>query len=368
MLETKNSDLRRAMFWVTVVAVGVGLFMLLTPFFAALLWALALSILIYPYYKRLTKKGWNPTVASLWATFLVAFVIVLPFLGVGTVAGVQVSAFVSDLNSELSQDGNGVTAQGFSEYLEHTIDPLLAKVGAQNFSVRKWLSENGQLALRSAGSALYAGLKNLVLTIGTMAISVFTMFFMLRDGHQLLEPALDVSPLPREKTLALFDRLALTVRSVFNGVVLVALIQGTIAGATYWALGVPGAFLLWCVTIVLCCIPLLGSPIVFVPVAIKLFLDGQTIQALVMLGVGFGIVSQVDNLLRPYFIGLSTKMPTIVVFFALLGGVLLFGPVGLVIGPMLVALASFLFEMVREMRRLENGAPPLAAEPSQAPG
>ncbi len=358
---TSSTTYVRVAFWILVVVVGTGVTLLMAPFLSALLWATSLSILVYPLFARWRDRT-NPTVGAILATSLVTFLIIIPFAAVGTIAGLQVSAVAQEVMREGSPGGGQVTTSGLIDYLERASKPILQSVGAGNFDIKAWLTNNGDEVGRSVVSALSRGAQQLVVTVVSLAIAIFTMFFMLRDGPQLLDPVCEMIPLPREKTLAILQRIANTVRSVFVGVLLVAILQGAIAGATYFALGIPGALIWTVLTIVLCTIPLLGAPIIYIPLAGKLFLEGQTIPALILLGVGFGIVSQVDNLLRPLVIGIQTKMHYLTVFFSLLGGVLLFGAIGVMAGPMLVALAIGLTDVIREVRREgEQGGTPAPA-------
>jgi predicted PurR-regulated permease PerM len=117
-------------------------------------------------------------------------------------------------------------------------------------------------------------------------------------------------------------------------------------------------------TFVFCVIPLLGGPVVYVPLSLFLLAQGKTWQGLLLLGIGVGIVSQVDNFLRPYIIGTQSKMHYMGIFFSLLGGVLTFGPVGLMMGPVLLTVLVGLQEAIREARGFNVNSDEEVLEPA----
>jgi predicted PurR-regulated permease PerM len=174
---------------------------------------------------------------------------------------------------------------------------------------------------------------------------------MLRDGERLREPALELIPLERAKAEDVLSKMSQTIHAVFIGVVLVALIQGTISGVAYVVCGVPSPLVWFVATTVLCAIPLLGAPLIYVPMALLLLSQGKTPQAIGLLVVGFGVVSQVDNLLRPFVIGARVNLHPMAIFFSLLGGVLALGPVGIMAGPVLLTILLALQDIIREKNR-----------------
>ncbi|HMS57129.1 MAG TPA: AI-2E family transporter, partial [Fimbriimonadaceae bacterium] len=151
---------------------------------------------------------------------------------------------------------------------------------------------------------------------------------------------------------ALFDySLAIAIPLAFLvaalvGIVLVSIIQGTLAGIIYAIAGVPNSLMWGVATIIACMIPMVGGPIVYAPIGLLLLTQGKTWQGLLVLGVGFGLISQIDNLLRPFFIGAKTNLHPMAIFFSLLGGVLVWGPLGLFLGPMLLTVVLCVFELL----------------------
>jgi predicted PurR-regulated permease PerM len=167
-------------------------------------------------------------------------------------------------------------------------------------------------------------------------------------------------PLPRDRAEEILVKMSQTIHAVFVGVVMVAVVQGTIAGLAYWALGVPSPLVWFVATTVLCAIPLLGAPLIYIPLSLLLMARGDVWQGVVLLAIGFGLVSQIDNILKPWVIGARTNLHPMAIFFSLLGGVFALGPVGIMAGPVLLTLLLALQDIVRERNRGEAPEPMLA--------
>lgn len=337
------------LFWIVAIAVLAGAVYLILPFVPAILWAAVFSILLYPMFERLVGKGWKRGTAALVVTLIPAFVVTLPLAVTGSIAGVQVVSYAQQLlhdsNGGLPAESNVLRTLG--NELDKTLEPLLEQVGATDIHMADVLDNNKEEIGRRLSAPLARGVQNFIFTIVTLVIALLTMFFMVRDAHNMKEPALDLVPLPRADTERILQQIAVTVRSVFYSVVVVAGIQGAIAVLLYLVTGVPGAIPLALLTTLLCTIPLLGAPVVYVPVGLSLLLQGKYWQGALVLVIGFGFISTIDNFLRPLFIGARTKLHEIPVFFALIGGVMALGPVGLMAGPMLLTLFLALVDILR---------------------
>lgn len=350
---------RYQVFWALTLLVLVAMFFVIGRFIPAILWAAVLSILTRPLYLRLSKR-FNESLSAAIVVVGLILVFVIPVGAIGVAGYVQVTEVVSEIRADSPDGRSGLTQENVLKRIDALVDPIVAPF-AKDFKISRWYAENREELGKRATELLGPAAQSILWTALTMIVALLTMFFMLRDGPRLLEPTLDLMPLPREASLTILEKMAETVRAVFIGVVLVALIQGTIAGITYWAIGIPSPIVWGLATTVLCVIPLLGSPVILIPMAIFLLAQGQIVEAIVLLAVGFGIITQVDNLLRPWMIGSRIKSHYITTFFSLLGGVLAFGPVGIMVGPVLLTLLLGLVDVIRERRRLElKSAPEMA--------
>jgi predicted PurR-regulated permease PerM len=351
-MRTFEESYRSKVFWTLVVLACVAGFFMLMPFIPALLWAIVLTVLVKPIDERFRKR-FNPSVSAGFTTIVTLLLIGIPLFLVGAALFVQVNGFIREFQSQAPTGQSAFSQENLIRTLEANFGHFARSI-SPSFSFEHWWTENSEQLRRSLTAPLGKFLYSAGYTVFTLVVAFLTMFFMLRDAHRLQEPALELLPLPRDRSLAIFTRMAATIRAVFIGVVLVALIQGTAAGVLYAATGVPNSLMWGVATIVLCTIPLLGAPIIYVPLAIMLAANGKPIQAAILLGVGFGVVSNIDNILRPFIIGARVELHPMAIFFSLLGGVLALGPVGIMAGPMLLTVLLAAQDIIRERRRLSQ--------------
>jgi len=354
-----------AFFAVLVVMLIVGS-LIFAPFLPAILWAVVLSILTYPVFERTKKRlsggrltGFAPSGAALVAILFTIGVILIPLAAVGLGLFLQTQGIASSAGTATDQN----FVQSFLTQLDTQIKPLAAQFGAKEFSATGYWDQNRDQIISGLRSPAAAAAQKAGVAAVMAVVALLTQFFMLRDGHRIRPYVLDIVPIPREKSEALLHRLYETVWAVFVGTVLVAMLQGTAIGIAFAVVGVPNAVVLGVIAFLLCIVPLLGSPVIYVPVAIGLFLQGNTSGALGILAFGFLIVSNIDNALRPFLIGGRTNLHPMIIFFSILGGVLLFGPVGVMAGPMLITIVLTLVEVLRE-RMLMHDASESATMPA----
>jgi predicted PurR-regulated permease PerM len=334
---------KRVAAWVALAVVStsfVAAWLLFRPFFSILLTATVFAILTYPTYRRLAGKV-GETLAAVAVSLAVTLVLAIPLALAG-------AAVVQQVQQATGRAEGRPPAEVLLRDAESALVPALTRLGVERERAVDHFEENRERHLEEIYR--FAGL--LSRSVGLAVIGIFlallTLVFMLRDGHRLREPTLRLVPLPRDKTADLLDRLAETVRAVFVGFVLLAFLQTAVAGALYYLLGAPN-YLLWTfVTLVLCMIPVLNAPIVFVPMGIYFLAQGAWHKTLILYLVGFGVISVIDNVLRPVVIGRRISLHPIAIFFSLIGGIWAYGPIGIMAGPMLLMLLLGLLEVVRE--------------------
>ncbi len=352
------------MIFLIICAVVIGLSItILLPFLSAILWAMTLSVLTYSWYEKSRKKyerireeapqglrgkmaKYGDSLAAIKSTLLTLVVICLPFILVGGLAVAQISPALKEMQG----------TQGFeiTDRIDKSLHPILDKVGLHEFHVKDWWGENSEEIVKSLRQPASGVAKQAGLTIFTMVVALLSMFFFQRDGKALKKPFLEFSGLPVEVGEEIFVKVQKTIKAVFSGSVMVAMIQGVIMGITYALLGVPNSALLGFISVVLCIVPLLGAPIIYIPVGLLFLAQGDITKAAVVMGVGFLIVSQIDNLLKPYLIGNQVQLHPLAIFFFVLGGISLFGPIGLMVGPMILTLFLALVDYSRSLLNLPD--------------
>ena len=324
------------------------------PFLPALLWAVVMSILMNPMYRRLVdyfgqKRGFARGARS-WAstltTIVTLLIICVPFVLIGIGLYAQFSSFVT----EFGAGGQGGIVASVLDKVDMAVRPLVERFGTGTISLADYAKQNGPEIVSTLRAPISHAAARIAFTGLSLIIALLTMFFMLRDGEKLREPAYELLPLPPDRTEAILKRIGETVYAVFIGTVLMAIFQGVVLGMAFMMVGVPNAFLLGVMAVFLCTIPLVGATIIYVPSALILLAQGDWPHALVIGIVGFGL-TKIDYIFRPMLIGGRTNLHPIGIFFGVLGGVFLFGPVGLVAGPMVLAVLLALQDVVREKVR-----------------
>ncbi|MEQ9104459.1 MAG: AI-2E family transporter [Rhodothermales bacterium] len=169
-------------------------------------------------------------------------------------------------------------------------------------------------------------------------VLLYAMYFFLKDGDEILDRILFYSPLPRESEAVLVGKMVSVTRAVLKGSLVVGVVQGGLAGLAFLVVGIPGWAFWMTIMMLLSVIPAIGSPIVWIPVSIILFVQGSFWTALLFTVWCAAVVGSVDNFLRPILIGRDTKMPDLLVLIGTIGGIVLFGVLGFIIGPIVASL------------------------------
>ena len=314
----------------------VGCLLVMRPFLTSLLWAVILSYTTWPLYQRLLRQlGGREFWAALLMTLLVAMVLVLPLAILGATLAQHVASVAEVVRELLAQGVPPPPAwvdkipliseevRRYWEALSHEGQTYTAALGPYIGQARLW-------ALQS-GATLGRGVLEL-------ALSVLVCFFVYRDGQFAAERLhAAAGRFAGERARHLLNVAGSTTKSVVYGIIGTAIAQAAMAAIGFWIAGVPGTLLLGFLTFVLSLIPG-GPPLVWVPVTIWLLYTGQPGWALFMAIWGFISISGIDNIIRPYLISRESRLPLLLVFLGVIGGVLAFGFIGLFLGPTLLAL------------------------------
>ena len=222
--------------------------------------------------------------------------------------------------------------------------PKLAKA-VDWLQSRMDLGEQAQAVFGNAGSAVPAAFINSLAGLAQIAIALFTAFFLLRDLDHFREALRCLVPLPDADTQAVFKRVRDTVDASLRGRVLIALLQGALGGLMFWFLGLPVPVLWGAVMALFALVPMLGAFVVWLPAALFLLISGHPGKAVILVAWGGVVIGTADNFLYPILVGKDLRLHTLAIFFSVLGGVAVFGASGLVIGPVVFALADALIEI-----------------------
>jgi predicted PurR-regulated permease PerM len=335
--------------WLAVlVATAIALYLcwlMLRPFLGVLAWAIVLVIVFYPVHKQLGNRIQRRGLRALLSCVLVVLVIVLPLAVLVVAVAEELAKAVPNLPSQASDLANRQTPLfgKVSEWLHNTF-------GVDTLRLQEFLIQQ----VRNAGQGLLGASFNLVGNIVSSIIKaffvIFTMYYLFRDSDKILARLPDAFPLRREQSEAIILRIQQVVSASVYGVVSIAVIQGILGGLMFWILGIPSP-LLWAVLMAfVCMIPVAGSFLVWLPLSIYLMIGGYWTRAVVLVVWGALVISTIDNFLRPKLVGGQTRLHELLVFFSVLGGLSVFGLLGIVLGPVVLAITLGLLQTFQKQQ------------------
>lgn len=338
---------------------------ILAPFYLAILGASVLSLMTYPMHAWVAKRmAGSPSIAAALSTTAVFLVVIIPVVILGWIS-IKETAKIYPFVSEWVQQADFSGAAP----LQNSLPPrVLEFAGAVSEFARRWnidpqeifLENLNQLSRGMTGLAK-ALIKNALFLVFNIIVLTFTLFFFLRDGEFLIRRSIELVPMAPRNKHAIVNKLQITLYAVVRGVFVVAVVQGVLAGIGYALFDVPFPVFLGVLTTFLAPIPLIGPAGIWVPVAIGLFLSGAYNNALYIFLWGLLVVSLIDNILRPLLISADAKLPILLLFFGMLGGLKVYGITGIILGPITIALLmAFINIYRREYRWLLN--PPQKTE------
>ncbi|MBJ7266743.1 MULTISPECIES: AI-2E family transporter [Idiomarina] len=331
-----RESLERRSFLLTLALVSVAFAWVLIPFWAAIFWACVVTVIFSPLQQRLKNKfGDKPNRAALVTLLIALVIVVIPVLGISY-------SFVQEGVSFYQRLDEGKINPGklFDEIQTAfpVINDLLAQFDIKASDVRDKISSTAVSGSKFlAEEALSIG-QNTFSFLISLALMIYLTFFLLRDGHRLINLMVKALPLGDERERKLFTKFAEVTRATVKGNLVVAIVQGALGGIIFALLGIPGALLWGVVMAFLSLIPAVGASLVWLPVSIYLYATGSWIAATILVAYGAIVIGLADNVLRPILVGRDTKLPDYLVLFSTLGGLSLFGITGFVLGPLVAAL------------------------------
>lgn len=322
-----------------VLLLGFMTFQVLKPFLLPIGWAIVLSILFYPLFAFLLRYVKHKSIASLITVFLICALLLGPFSYVGI-------AFMDEMRSISTsfQLNERLAHHPYSQWLYTKVIKIFGIPQSQfDKAIVENLGHVRDVVLEKATS----GFGDVISFFVNFLLMVFAIFFMLIDGPRFLQKGKDYMPFNEEDKLRLADQIHDIVVSTIYGGVIVGIIQGGLAGVSFAVLGFKSPVLWGFATAIASFIPLLGAAAVWGPAVLYLFATGATYKAVALLIIGAFGISLVDNILKPLIIGNRVKMPMLIILFSVLGGIKLFGLIGLILGPLVVALFVSVLEIFR---------------------
>jgi len=322
-----------------LMAVTVGglyfCYLLAVPFVPVLAWALALAILFAPLYRWIESKVKHPNVAAMICVLVVGVIVVVPvtFVAERIISEGARGAETAKTMVESGAWRRALEAHPRTAPVSHWIERQLDLPGLVK-NATSWLTNIATSFVRGS-----------VMQLIGIALTLYILFYFLRDRGTVLKSLRSLSPLTDTDMNRLFSDVSDTMHATLYGTLAVAIVQGTLGGLMFCWLDLPEPLLWGIVMGLLSVIPVLGAFVIWVPAAIFLLLEGSAEKAVLLTLWGAIVVGGIDNLLYPMLVGKRLRMHTLIAFISSVGGLIVFGPVGLILGPVVFTVTRLLLEI-----------------------
>lgn len=330
------------------------LFLVLAPFLAPLLGAAMLALVVFPLRQFVLRRIPSPSLASLLITILVMVTVIVPASVLTWILVREAAQMIPELAAWLSaqrSQGWPMTRNGELAMLDRLLAATQRFFDMIELDVPRVATETVRELGNQVTSAGATIVRKLFSVVFQLIILLLALFFFLRDGPSMIARLADLVPMEAESKAMVLRGLDRTVVAMVRGTLITASAQGLLVGIGLSVAGIPYPVLLGFVATFLAVVPFVGTAIVWVPAVIYLFMTDQIGAAIGLTVWGVVVVGLIDNLLRPIVVGSHARLPATLLFLGVLGGFQVYGPVGGLISPLLIACVIAFARIYRERYR-----------------
>jgi len=338
----KGDTVNKSVLLLLAVFISAIFLSMIRSFLMAIFLAGIFSALARPLYMRF--EGWyggRRSLASLTTLILIIIVVILPLgalMGIVTAQAIKVGQSVTPwVQEQIAQPGEFhklLSSLPFYGEIAPYSETIWRKAGELIGTLSHFLISSLSTATMSA--------VNLLFMVFAM---LYTMFFFLMDGDKLVQKILYYRPLQDQDEQRMLDKFTSVTRATLKGTAVIGILQGGLAGAAFYVVGIPSSVFWGTIMAVLSIIPGIGTALVWGPAVIILAASGSFVKAGGLAVFCAIVVGSIDNLLRPALVGKDTQMHELMIFFGTLGGIIMFGIMGMIIGPIVAALFITIWEI-----------------------
>ena len=315
-------------------------FFIFKPFIYALIMAIVVATVFEPIHKKiLALTHGQKTFAALFSTIVVLFIVVTPLLLLGT----RTFQEASNLYVSLAENNNASSISVFVDSAIRNVTQFSPVPINFSFDLDLYLKQASEWILPRLGAFFADVLK----IIGEVFIFLVALYYLFKDGTKLKKYLISLSPLRDVYDEMIITKLSLAINSVLKGSLAVAIIQGILTSIGFTIFGIPNAILWGTMASLAALIPALGTGLVLAPGILYLFFSDQLFNAIGLFIWGTTAVGLIDNLLGPKLVGRGMHLHPFIILLSILGGIIFFGPVGFLLGPLTLSLLFALLEIYR---------------------
>ena len=328
--------LKMVAFLVFFIGLFVLTFLVFKPFLGILVLAITLSILLHPLYKKFVRIfGGSKNFVAMLFVVIALFFLIMPVVFLGLQIFDQAKNFFS-----LSHAGQGQYLQAIQQGIETPIRNFVP-----NFTLN--IADSFDKGIIIVSENLSSVLSQTTFIFFEMFFLLFALFFFLRDGEKMLASFIALSPFEEEQNKEIIHSVHRTITSVVRGTLFVGLIRLLLIVAVFYLFAIPGALLWGSVGGLVALVPGVGTPLIVVLAVLYFLSTGNILFAVGMGSFGILIGIIVDNMLSAHFFGKGLDAPSIFVLFSILGGIIFFGPLGFIFGPIVLSLFVSAIDMYK---------------------
>lgn len=331
---------KQQLYFLTIIFLiaNVLMFFIFEPFIYIFILTTIFAVLIYPIYKAIL--GLTRSRESLSA--LITILITIPFVILPVIfIGMQAFQEIQQIYFSLLMPGVSDNILDVVNIFFADIRRIFPHINIASIDMYQYAREASYLVLERVGAIFY----NIAYFFMSLLIFLFTLFFLLRDGSKIKKYFTKISPLSNSDHNLIFNKLTIAINSVIKGNLFVALLQGALTSMGFIIFGISNPILWGVMAAISSFVPAVGTAVVLTPAIVFLFLSGETVASLGLLIWAVCIVGLVDNVFRPILIGEGLNLHPLPIFFAVLGGIVFFGPLGLIFGPLALSLFVVLLDI-----------------------
>ncbi|WP_324073656.1 MAG: AI-2E family transporter [Erythrobacter sp.] len=346
----RTDELQHASFLLVLAVVSLLMAVIVWPFAQPLLWAALAAIMFQPLYRwMLRKMGGHRNPAAISSLGVIFFAVLVPALWLATLVVQEALVLVATLQAQpLDLATSFDRAYGMlPEVAQQAVDRSgWADMANVQTKLEGLLAESAGM-IASQAVSIGSGALGFLLAF---SVGLYVMFFLLRDGERIGRTVLRTIPVERSISERLAQRFLGIVRATIKGSGVVGLVQGVLAGISFFIVGLESALLFGVLTTVFALVPVIGAGAVYVPVGLWLLIAGEAWQGIFVLVFGFAVISSSDNVLRPILVGRDTGIPDWIILVTTLGGISFLGFSGIVLGPLVAGLFLASWSILQEQR------------------
>ena len=333
-----------------IIIAGYGMYKIFAPFLVTLLTAFIFWQIFNATYKKLSCVLKNERIASFVTCMLVILVIILPFFVIGSIAAKEALGLYKNFAYETKNISE------LQNKIENYFFQNTGQLGITEEKVHEYLTgidlqEISKKIVGIAANILQGAYQQVSQFILLVFVMLFALYYLFLDGEKFLKYVFRLSPLKNNEESLIWQRFLSVNHATIKGTIIIGIIQGILGGVTFWALGLGSPALWGVVMAIFSVLPLVGPVTIWVPAAIWLFLTGFWIQGIILIIVGSIIIGSVDNFLRPKLVGKDTALHPILVLIGTFGGIIAFGLLGFIIGPLIITIFLALLEILEKKGR-----------------